>query len=342
MVQVLTAVDPLGPSMKDMNVLKSTVTAWDESQALDMVLLGYSALWPMNLVTSAAIMSVTNRIGLLVAHRPGVMHPSVAARAFATLESLGTFDRVAVNIVSGSSDKDLHREGDYLPKAERYQRATEYVELIKDCWTSSQSFDHEGTYFKADGIRQPTRRATGHIPIFMGGESDEAVKFGAQHADVYMLVGEPLSGTAERIDRVKRAAKDIDRLPRFSLSLRLFLGDTEDEAWSRARAVQEAIANPDGSRPILRASASDQSIGRQRQLATASEAIHDDCFWTGLIPLLGGLANSAALVGTPDRVLESLRKYQSLGIDLFLITTGAYGFWDPSLEAFGARMKYEL
>lgn len=58
--------------------------------------------------------------------------------------------------------------------------------------------------------------------------------------------------------------------------------------------------------------------------------------------LLGGFANSAALVGTPDRVMESLARYRDLGVDAFLLTTGPFGIWDASIEEFAQRVKREL
>ena len=77
-------------------------------------------------------------------------------------------------------------------------------------------------------------------------------------------------------------------------------------------------------------------------MATTQQDVHDDCFWTGLVKLLGGFANSAALVGTPDRVFESLRAYRDLGVSAFLLTTGDEGFWEPSLEDFAVSVKREL
>jgi alkanesulfonate monooxygenase len=70
--------------------------------------------------------------------------------------------------------------------------------------------------------------------------------------------------------------------------------------------------------------------------------VHDDCFWTGLTTLLGGFANSQALVGSEDRVLDTLARYRDLGIGTFLVTTGAEAGWDASLEPFLARVKEEL
>ncbi len=341
-MKIFTTGNPFAPGIPNLEALQTRAAEWEASKAIDMVLIGYSSIWPQNIVTASMIASMTQRLGLIVAHRPGVMHPAHAARMFATLDFLSGGDRLALNLVSGSSDKDLAREGDYTPKAERYARAKDYVEFLKRAWTEERSFDYDSAYAKADGVRLLMKPVDNHIPVFMGGESDEAVAFGARHADTYMLWGEPVAGTRERIERVRAAAQKHSRDPAFSLSLRLFLGDTDKDAWAQARAVEDKVIAAAGTGKFLRSSATDKSVGRERQLATTQQDVHDDCFWTGLVKLLGGFANSAALVGTPDRVFASLRTYQDLGIDAFLLTTGDEGFWEPSLEDFAVRVKHEL
>lgn len=345
LVKIFTVDAPIPAELRTSpaEVMAAQAARWEAAAPVDQVLQGYSALWPFNVVTSAQIFEMTQRVGLIVAHRPGVMHPSVAARMFATQDLLAGPGRLALNIVSGSSDKDLAREGDYTPKADRYDRAREYVEFLKKCWTSPSSFDWEGRFYKAEGVRHLVRPLSRHIPIYMGGDSLDAVDFGAQHADVYMLWGEPLAGTAERIRAVNEIAQGkYGRRPEFSLSLRLFIGATEDEAWSKARAVETAILDAQGTNTFKRSSSTDASIGRQRQLSAAEQELHDTCFWTALVKLLGGFANSAALVGTPQQVMGSMKAYRALGIDAFLITGGPHGLWEPELEGFLAEAKQEL
>ena len=343
-MKIFTTGNPFAPGLPTQAALKQRAAEWEACEAIDMVLVGYSALWPQNMITASMIAAVTERLGLIVAHRPGVMHPAHAARAFGSLDFLSGGNRLALNIVSGSSDKDLAREGDYTPKPERYARATDYVEFMKKAWTEDAPFDWNTPYAKAEGVRVLMKPVGNHVPIFMGGESDEAVDFGAKHADTYMLWGEPIAGTAERIARVRRIAKETyDRDIEFSLSLRLFLGDTDEAAWSEARRVEQVILDAQGSNRFLRSTATDKSVGRERQLATTQQDTHDDgMFWTGLVKLLGGFANSAALVGTPDRMFEALRRYRDLGVSAFLLTTGEEGFWEPSLEEFALRVKREL
>ncbi|WP_020659131.1 LLM class flavin-dependent oxidoreductase [Amycolatopsis benzoatilytica] len=339
MVEFFTGLQPLEAGETGPDEMIARVTELDRSEVIDRVLVGYSSTWPHNHATAPFALALTEKFSPIVAHRPGVMPPAAAARYFATLDVLAR-GRLAVNVVVGGSDKDLRRESDDLPKAGRYRRAVEYLDVVRRTWTSTEQFDHRGEYYTADAVKILTKPVQGQVPIFMGGESDDAVDFGARHADLYMLWGEPFAGTKERIDRVRAAAEGYRRKMRFSLSLRLFLGDTDDDAWARARAAERQIAEAAGK--FLRSSSSDTSVGRQRALALTDEELHDDCFWTGLTKLLGGFANSQALVGTEERLLNALGTYRDLGVDAFLVTTGAEAAWDPALEGFLARVKKEL
>ncbi|GAA2902580.1 LLM class flavin-dependent oxidoreductase [Pseudonocardia halophobica] len=341
MVDFFTGIQPLEPGESDPARLAERVRELDASEAIDRVLVGYSSIWPHNHATAPYMLAMTEKFSPIVAHRPGVMAPTAAARYFATLDVLAR-GRLAINVVVGGSDKDLHRESDDTPKSERYERAIEYLDLVRRTWTEPSSFDHEGRFYTAGGVKILTRPVQGQVPIFMGGESDAAVDFGARHADLYMLWGEPFAGTEERIARVRAAADGYARPMDFSLSLRLFLGETEDDAWAKARAVEQQIAAAQGGHAFLRSSATDNSIGRQRALALTDEELHDTCFWTGLTKLLGGFANSQALVGTEEQVLDTLGTYHDLGIGTFLVTTGAEAGWDPALEDFLLRAKKEL
>lgn len=341
MVQLFTGLQPLEIGETGPTGLLSRIAGLDASDVIDRVLVGYSSIWPHNHATVPYILAGTQRLAPIIAHRPGVMSPTAAARYFATLDVLAQ-GRLAINIVIGGSDKDLMREGDDLPKVERYRRAIEYLDLVRRTWASTEAFDHHGEFYDVDAVKILTRPVQGQVPIFMGGESDEAVDFGARHADLYMLWGEPLAGTKERIDRVTAAAAAYGRDLRFSLSLRIFAADTDEEAWRQARAVEDEIAAAEGTFKYMRSSKTDHSVGRQRALALTEEELHDDCFWTGLVKLLGGFANSQALVGSYDRVLDALARYRELGVDAFLVTTGSEPRWDAGLEDFMRRVKKEL
>ncbi|MFC9902935.1 LLM class flavin-dependent oxidoreductase [Rhodococcus sp. NPDC127593] len=341
MVQIFSVANAMPFNEAAVDKLEKSTRELDGSQALDRVLVGYSSIWPHNHAYAPYMLANSERLGLIVAHRPGVMDPAAAARYFSTLDVVSR-GRIAINMVSGGSEKDLHREGDYTEKTARYERAIEYLDVMRQAWADPEAFDHDGKYYKEERVKQLVRPVNGQVPIYMGGESDEAIDFGARHADLYMLWGEPLAGTRERIQRVQAAATTYGRAPQFSLSLRLFLGETDDLAWEAARRAENEILEAQGTHTFLRSSSTDASVGRERQLAYAQEELHDDCFWARLVSLLGGFANSAALVGTPDRIMKSLRQYRDLGVGAFLLTTGTEPKWTPELDDFLARVKREL
>ncbi|GLY86096.1 LLM class flavin-dependent oxidoreductase [Actinoallomurus iriomotensis] len=341
MLELFTGAQPLVGGETTPGLSEKRITDLDTAEVIDRVLIGYSSIWPHNHAVVPYALARTGHFSPIMAHRPGVMSPTAAARFFATLDVLAR-GRLALNVVVGGSDKDLMREGDGTPKADRYRRATEYLDIVRRAWTSPEPFDHHGEFYDVEGVNLQTRPYQGQVPIFMGGDSDDAVEFGAKHADLYMLWGEPIAGTRERMEKVRAAGSAHGREMRFSISLRLFVADTDELAWQAARAVESEIAAAQGTGAFLRSSKGDTSVGRQRALALTDEELHDDCFWTGLTKLLGGFANSQALVGSYDRVLDSLRRYRELGVDAFLVTTGAEASYDPSLGEFLAETKRAL
>ena len=73
-------------------------------------------------LTSAALLAETERLKFLVAFRPGLVSPTLAAQQTATLQRFSE-GRVLLNVVSGGDDLEQRRFGDWLSHDERYARA---------------------------------------------------------------------------------------------------------------------------------------------------------------------------------------------------------------------------
>ncbi len=286
-----------------------------ERGGFDRILIGYYSNAPDGFLVAAHAAASTERLGLLLAHRPGFVSPTVAARKLATLDHLSR-GRLALHCISGGSDADQRKDGDYISHDERYQRTDEYLDIVKQVWTSDQPVDYEGTFYRFQGalsdvkpLQQP------RIPIYFGGSSDAAVEVGAKHADVYMVWGEPLADVRAMIAKVRAASERYGRTPRFSVSVRPILGKTEEEAWSRARGILDQIlVNRDV--PPVRA----QSVGSQNLLSAAARGeIHDRCLWTPIAAATGARGNTTALVGTPETVAQALLDYYDAGATTLLI-----------------------
>src|SRR5579864_9743923 len=86
-----------------------------ERAGFDRVLIGYFSDAPDGFLVGAHAASVTERLGFLLAHRPGFVAPPLAARKLATLDQV-TGGRAAIHVISGGDDADQARDGDFLPK----------------------------------------------------------------------------------------------------------------------------------------------------------------------------------------------------------------------------------
>jgi len=307
-------IPPVGPAFAA-EVVAETARI-HERAGFDQVLIGYFSDAPDGFLVGAQASFVTERLGFLLAHRPGFVAPPVAARKLATLDQL-CGGRLAVHIISGGSDADQAKDGDWSDAATRYRRSAEYVGLLRRCWTEPRPFDHEGEFYKTRGTYSEIRcRQQPHIPIYGGGGSDAAIRALAPELDVYMLWGEPLEETAAFMARVRQTAAAQDRKPSFSLSTRPILGRTEGEAWDRARDILDRILSRRGDAPPPQR----QNVGSKRLLAAAAKAeLHDTCLWTPLAAATGAQGNSTALVGTPDTVARAMLEYYKLGAASLLI-----------------------
>ncbi len=307
-------IPPAGPPF-DAEILAETARI-HERAGFDRVLIGYFSDAPDGFLVGAHAAAVTERLGFLLAHRPGFVAPPVAARKLATLDQL-TGGRLAVHIISGGSDADQAKDGDWTDHQARYRRSAEYMALLRRTWTETAPFDHEGEFYRTRGTYAEIRcRQQPHIPIYGGGGSDAAIGSLAPHVDTFMLWGEPLKETALFMDRVRRAAALSGRRPTFSLSTRPILGATEGEAWDRARSILDRVLAKRGAAPAPQR----QNVGSQRLLQAAAAAeIHDTCLWTPLAVATGAQGNSTALVGTPETVAKAMLEYYKLGATSLLI-----------------------
>jgi alkanesulfonate monooxygenase len=290
-----------------------------EEGGFDRALVAFHSTSPESILVAGHAASVTKRLGLLIAHRPGFTAPTLAARQLATLDVF-TGGRVALHVITGGSDQELRQDGSFIGKDERYARTDEYLDIVRREWTSTVPFDHRGTFYHVEqafsavkSVQQP------HIPVYFGGASDAAIRVAGKHADVYALWGETYAQVAELVGRVRAEAARHGRKIRFSLSLRPILADTEAKAWARAEEILQratALAERNGS---FR-KAPPENAGSQRLLAAAAQGARlDKRLWTGIAGLLGAQGSSTSLVGTPEQVSDALLDYHDLGISTFLI-----------------------
>ena len=309
----------------DIAYVEAAARAQEEGD-FDRVLIPFGSCSPESQIVAAHAAAITTRLGFLVAHRPGFTQPTLAARQLATLDQLSR-GRVAVHIITGGADEEMARDGDTAStKAQRYARTDEYLDILKQEWSSVRPFDHKGTFYE---VRQGFAAIKpDNLPIFFGGSSAEAIPVAGRHADVYALWGETLEQVSESVRTVRHAAAQHGRNPGFSLSLRPVVADTEEAAWKRARELEEQVRANREAAGLPTSGHRPPNEGSLRLLQTASANKRDARLWTGIAALTGAQGNSTGLVGTPEQIADALLDYYRIGIDHFLIR----GF-DPLADA---------
>ena len=295
------------------------------AQALDT--LGYyGALLPTGAgcedawVTASALMAVTRQLRFLIAIRPSIMQPSQAARMAATFDRLSN-GRLLINVVTGSGREDMAGDGVFVPYEQRYAVTDEFLTIWRDLLRDGRA-DFAGEFLKIEGgvnAHEPVQKP--YPPLWFGGSSEEGIRVGAKHVDVYLTWGEPPAMVAEKLNRVREAADREGRTLRFGIRLNVIVRETEKEAW---QAADDLIKHLDEAKiaqaQALMARRDSEGQRRMMQLHGGSkENLHvSPNLWAGL-----GLARpgvGTALVGSPEIVAERMQEYAALGIDTFIMS----------------------
>jgi alkanesulfonate monooxygenase len=290
-----------------------------DAAGFDLALVGYSSSSAEGFLVALHAAAQTQRLGYLVAHRPGFVAPTLMARKIATFDHL-TGGRLAVHIITGKTDDEQEGDGDFTPKAERYRRAAEYLELMQLTWSSERPFDFTGEFFRVKGAHSDVRPLQKpHPMLFFGGASDGALAMGARLCDVYAIYAEPLASTRERMAQFRAQAAAFGRAPGFNVSLRPILAASEGAAWDRANRI---LASMTGNKGWSRQEASSGPVdnaGRRLMRFALESDIHDERLWMPIARATGALGNTSCLVGTAEQVAQAILEYYRLGVDSFLI-----------------------
>ena len=318
-----------GPVLDPVHI--ETIAKAHENAGFDRALLAFHSTTPDSLQVAQHVLGVTERLNVLIAQRPGFTAPTLLARQFAVLDQFSR-GRVALHVITGGNAAELHQDGNTLDdKDERYARTGEFLDVVRAEWSSDKPFSYAGKYYQVENgfsLVKPNRPEG--IRIYFGGASDAAIEVAGKHADTFALWGESYAQVRDITSRVHNAAVKHGRpTPRFSLSVRPILADTEEKAWAKAEAILELATRLQDQTGYRKPADGHATAGARRLLALADQGKRiDKRLWTEIAQLTGANSNTTALVGTPEQVAEVFGDYYDLGISHFLIR----GF-DPLIDA---------
>jgi alkanesulfonate monooxygenase len=268
-------------------------------------------------IMTAGLTQVTETFKFLVALRPGLASPTLAAQMAATFQRISR-GRLLLNIVTGGDDAEQRRFGDHLDKTARYRRAGEFLHIVRELW-QGRPVDFAGDYYD---IRGATIVPAPVWPdVYLGGSSPQALEVAARYADVYLTWGEPPGAVAEKLGRVREEARAAGRELRFGIRLHVIARDTAAEAWAQAQRLLDGLdpADIERAQAIQRSSGSE---GQRRMVALHGGRLDalevSPNLWAGVGLVRGGAGT--ALVGSHDEVADRIAEYYDLGIEEFILS----------------------
>jgi FMNH2-dependent dimethyl sulfone monooxygenase len=166
----------------------------------------------------------------------------------------------------------------------------EFVRMLKGLW-SEEHFTMHGEFYHADDASLPMKSVrVPHPPIYTASRADSGKDVIAQHCDLWFVnyetnhrrYEENLRTIKADISDLAERAGHFGRKLAFGMSAHVICADTLDEAQMRAEQL-EAYGQ------------------RDRISSTAARAL------------------GACLVGTPDLIAQRMRRYEEIGVELFLV-----------------------
>jgi alkanesulfonate monooxygenase len=270
-------------------------------------------------LTTSMLVGTTETLKFLVALRPGLVSPTLAAQMAATFQKHSQ-GRLMLNVVTGGEAHEQQAYGDFLDKDQRYVRTAEFLDVVRQLWSSPQPVSFEGEYIR---IHEATldNRPDPAPPIFFGGSSAAAGPVAARLSDAYLTWGEPLVAVGKKIEWIRGLAAEYGRTLQYGLRIHVITRDTSEEAWAVADQLLKGI-NPADIERMQANLARSQSEG-QRRMAELHQGGVDNLviapnLWAGVGLVRGGAGT--ALVGSHEEVAERLIEYSRLGINQFILS----------------------
>jgi alkanesulfonate monooxygenase len=271
-------------------------------------------------IIAAALAPLTERLRFLVAVRPGLQEPSVAARMAATLDRISD-GRLLINVVTGGDPVELRGDGIFLDHDERYVVTGEFLTIWRKLM-AGETVNYAGKHLRVeDGMLHYPPRQSPYPPLYFGGSSAAGEKIAGEHVDVLLTWGEPPEEVAKKVNAARASAARYGRTLRFGIRLHVIVRETEAEAWRAADSLiryvdEEAIAK------AQQVFARYDSVGQQRMTqlhgGKRDKLTISPNLWAGVGLVRGGAGT--ALVGDPDQVADRMKEYIDLGIEAFILS----------------------
>jgi alkanesulfonate monooxygenase len=271
-------------------------------------------------IVASALVPLTKRLRFLVAVRPGLQSPGVAARMTATLDRISD-GRLLINIVTGGDPIENRGDGLFLDHADRYALTDEFLSVYTRLLAGEEvSFDGSHLHIEDGKLLYPPVQKP-YPPLYFGGSSGVGQDIAARVVDKYLTWGEPPAQVGEKIAVMREKADAAGRQLSFGIRLHVIVRETQEEAWAAADKLIQHVDDATIAE-AQKVFARMDSVGQSR-MAALHRGRRDKLeispnLWAGVGLVRGGAGT--ALVGDPETVAARMKEYMQIGIDTFIMS----------------------
>ena len=191
---------------------KAEELGYDSVWVTDHILLPKHLSYPYGrifepLVTLAYVAAVTTRVrlGTSMIILP-MRNPVITAKELASIDNLSG-GRVIAGLAIGWAEEEFRNLGAGHLFRKRAKLFEEQVALIRQLW-SEREVRFEGRFYRIEnGISDPRPLQPGGIPIWLGGNSEQAVRRALRIAEAWQFTGIPLDELEHRMGIIKEEAR---------------------------------------------------------------------------------------------------------------------------------------
>lgn len=271
-------------------------------------------------VVASSLIPLTKRLRFLIAFRPGLLNPSLAARMAATFDRISN-GRLLINIVTGGDPSENTGDGIFLEHHERYEITREFLSIWRSL-LAGEVVNYEGQHLRLENgnlLFPPVQ--TPYPPLFFGGSSEIGMDVAGEHVDTYLSWGEPPADVGKKLQQAQAAAAKYGRTLNFGVRLHVIVRETAKAAWDAAEALISHVDDATIAKAQAKFAGMD-SVG-QRRMAALHGGKRDKLeiypnLWAGVGLVRGGAGT--ALVGDPDQVAGLIRQYMDVGVENFIFS----------------------
>ncbi|MDF0725700.1 LLM class flavin-dependent oxidoreductase [Cytobacillus sp. S13-E01] len=261
--------------------------------------------------TAAALASVTEKIEIMTAVRPGFHNPAVTAKMAANIDRISN-GRFTLNVVSAWWAEEAKQYGGiFTEHDERYDRTEEFINVLKGLW-ENDSFSYDGQFYQIQDTKlfpKPVQRP--NPVLYAGGESPRGKQMISNHCDAYVMHGGTVEEIREKIAGMKELRANTENQPfsSFGMAAYVVCRDTNAEVEQELNRITD-VKNAAGYVGF-------NDFTSKSQLEQKVSLYDYSVSNRGLRP---------NLIGTPEEIADKIIEFEEAGLDLLLLQ------FSPQLE----------